>query len=215
MIGITPGVMNEIIGLADNISEPGNDVELMCIANWSDECACQVSKAVVHVLSDEPKQFAVCKPVLLNLQQHAAGHLGVFMEFAYARSELGVAGLIALLEKTNSFQLVDPHFIASERQLELAAYCAENNPRIAKSMKNEFLLWLAGEHETSKAIAKAGIKSSVFVLVVFKGGVASALKKLKAKKLPKKEIERIKSAALEKVGASEKELLEKIAVSRL
>ena len=121
-----------------------------------------------------------------------------------------------MVEK-ESFQLVDPYFLASEKQAELALYCAKHNPWLAKSLKNEFLLWLAGEHEVRKAIGKAGIKSNVFVLVIFeeKEKAAAVLRLLRAEPLAKSEVGKIKSTALKNAGAGEKELLEKIAVSRM
>ncbi len=141
------------------------------------------------------------------------------MRLVYAKSTLSQDELVGILIENESFQLVDPYFLASEKQAELALYCAKHNSWLAKSLKNEFLLWLAGEHEVRKAIGKAGIKSNVFVLVIFEENekIERILKKLKAKKLSENEIEKIKAAAMEKWAAvgGEKELLELIATSRI
>jgi tRNA threonylcarbamoyladenosine modification (KEOPS) complex Cgi121 subunit len=129
------------------------------------------------------------------------------------------------LIKNEIYQLIDPKYIVSERQIEIALDKAKNafkqGKNKSKSLNNELLLWICAEKHVSQAIKKAGAKKTSDFFLFYKGNkkIENILEQIQAKKLKLEFTPDLKALKIDKkllkTYKLEDLVLEKMAVSYL
>ncbi len=129
------------------------------------------------------------------------------------------------LKNITVYQTIDPKYIVSERQLEIALDKAENAFKQGKnksnSLNNELLLWVCAEKHVSQAINKSGAKKTSDFFLFYKGKEKSdtILEQIQAKKLKLEFTPDLKALKIDKnmlkIYSAEDLVLEKMSVSYL
>jgi len=132
-------------------------------------------------------------------------------------SALSLSEFIMAASKFDDAQIFDSDSIASEKQLRLAFFHAQESFRektnLAKSFRMEFLLRAAATRQIKVALERCGVKDSKkVILAIWKGDENEVISALKAKEV-KWEIDKNRLILL--YGLDEKEDVEKQIIKKM